>query len=108
VSPGIPTVLVVFVAGFPLGMAQVFYIEVVDIVRPRGTAVAAMASIWFIEGSAGAAGNAIAGYAAERITVSAAMIAVSVLFMLSALVLYVFSRGPLQLAMQQESVDSTG
>ena len=69
--PGWPTALLLLVAGLPMGMAQVFYLEVVDLVRPRGTAVTAMATIWFIEGSAAAFGNAAAGVLADVISPAA-------------------------------------
>jgi predicted MFS family arabinose efflux permease len=53
--------LVILVAWACLGPGQVFYLETIDIVRPRGAAVAALGSLWMIEGSAGALGNAIGG-----------------------------------------------
>jgi MFS family permease len=87
VSPGLPTVLLILIGGLPLGIAQVFYLEVVDIVRPRGTAVAALGTIWFIEGSAAALGNALAGVVSEAYGAAPALIAVSVLFVLSVFVL---------------------
>jgi predicted MFS family arabinose efflux permease len=60
--------LVVLVAWMFLGPAEVFYLEVVDIVRPRGTAVAALGSLWMIEGAAMAVGNAVGGWVAEGIS----------------------------------------
>jgi predicted MFS family arabinose efflux permease len=53
--------VVILVAWTFAGPAQVFYLETIDIVRPRGTAVAALGSLWMIEGAAGAIGNAIGG-----------------------------------------------
>ncbi len=47
------------------GPAQVFYLETIDIVRPSGTAVAALGSLWMIEGAAAAAGNALGGVIAQ-------------------------------------------
>ncbi|MEN9711508.1 MAG: hypothetical protein RL441_1500 [Actinomycetota bacterium] len=87
VSPGIWTVLLVFVAALPSGVGQVFYIEVVDIVRPRGTAVSSLGTLWFIEGTAAAAGNGIAGILAEQYGVILGCIAVSLLFIISVQVL---------------------
>ena len=60
--------LVVLVAWMFLGPAEVFYLEVVDIVRPRGTAVAALGSLWMIEGAAMALGTAVGGWVAEDIS----------------------------------------
>lgn len=87
VPPGIWTVLLVLVAALPSGVSQVFYMEVVDTVRPRGTAVAALGTLWFIEGTAAAAGNAVAGIVAEQYGVVICCIAMSLMFILSVLVL---------------------
>jgi predicted MFS family arabinose efflux permease len=57
--------LVILVAWAFLGPGQVFYLETIDVVRPRGTAVAALGSLWMIEGSAAALGNAIGGNVAQ-------------------------------------------
>ncbi len=58
-------VVIVILAWTVLGPAQVFYIETVDVVRPRGTAVAALGSLWMIEGAATAIGNAVGGSVAQ-------------------------------------------
>ena len=57
--------LQILVAWTFLGPAQIFYLETIDIVRPRGTAVAALGSLWMIEGAAAAIGNAIGGTIAQ-------------------------------------------
>jgi hypothetical protein len=91
-----------FVIGLPLGAAQVFYLEVVDIVRPRGAAVASLGSIWFIEGSAAALGNSLAGIISEHsrdLGPSYSLIASSLLFILSAYTLHRSAKGSLKLAM---------
>lgn len=48
-----------------MGPGQVFYLETIDVVRPRGTAVAALGTLWTIEGSAGALANALGANFAE-------------------------------------------
>jgi predicted MFS family arabinose efflux permease len=48
-----------------MGPAQVFYLETIDIVRPRGTAVSSLGTLWTIEGSAGALASALGGNIAE-------------------------------------------
>lgn len=53
--------LEILVAWAFLGPAQIFYLETIDIVRPRGTAVAALGSLWMIEGSAAGIGDALGG-----------------------------------------------
>lgn len=60
--------LVVLVAWAFIGPANVFYLEVIDIVRPRGTAVAALGTLWMIEGAGMAIGNAVGGVIAESIS----------------------------------------
>ena len=87
VPPGIATVIMVFIVGLPAGVSQIFYIEVVDTVRPRGTAVSALGTLWFIEGSAAAAGNALAGASAETYGTLIGCILVSVMFAISVTVL---------------------
>lgn len=60
-------ILVVLVAWMFIGPANVFYLEVIDVVRPRGTAVAALGSLWMIEGAGMAIGNAVGGMVAESV-----------------------------------------
>jgi hypothetical protein len=99
IEPGWQTAVLVLFAGFPLGMAQVFYLEMVDILRPRGTAVAAMGSMWLIEGSAMAGGNAIAGFISEHWNPDIVLIGVGLLFIASAVVLHIGTKGVLKPAM---------
>ena len=58
---------VVLVAWAFIGPANVFYLEVVDVIRPRGTAVAALGALWMIEGAGMAVGNAVGGIVAESV-----------------------------------------
>ncbi len=107
---GLPTATLMFVIGLPLGAAQVFYLETIDIVRPRGAAVASLGSIWFIEGSAAALGNSIGGIVAENSREygpSYTLIISSVLFILSAYTLHRSAKGSLKQAMSHgvESAD---
>ncbi|MEY4348502.1 MAG: hypothetical protein RIS43_921, partial [Actinomycetota bacterium] len=101
VPPGLASVLVMFVFALPIGVTQVYYLEVVDMVRPRGAAVAAMGTLWTIEGSAVAAGNSVAGFIAEHSGAEVAMIAIGPLLLMAAVVLHRGSRGPLSAAMQR-------
>lgn len=48
------------------GAQQVFYWEITEAVRPKGTAVQAIAWLWTIEGTAAAIGVAVGGYVAEE------------------------------------------
>lgn len=103
IQPGAITALLLFFLGFPIGISQVFYLEVVELVRPTGTAVAALGSMWFIEGSAMAAGNSIAGFLSDAAGPAAALIAVGFLFIASAGVLHSALHGPLKPAHRQIS-----
>lgn len=58
-------VTVIFLA-FLGGAQQVFYWEITEAVRPKGTAVQAMAWLWTIEGAAAAMGIAAGGFIAEH------------------------------------------
>ena len=55
--------LLIGIAGGPL---QIFYWEVIEAVRPAGTAVSALAWIWAVEGTFASAGSAISGTMADR------------------------------------------
>jgi predicted MFS family arabinose efflux permease len=48
------------------GAQQVFYWEITESVRPKGTAVQAVAWLWTIEGTAAAIGTAVGGFIAEH------------------------------------------
>jgi hypothetical protein len=65
-APGFGMAAALFCAGLAGGPAHVFYMELVDRVRPRGTAAGALAALWTIEGSVAAVGAAVAGIIAER------------------------------------------
>lgn len=58
--------LVTALLAFFGGAQQVFYWEITEAVRPKGTAVQAIAWLWTIEGTAAAAGTALGGYIAEN------------------------------------------
>ena len=60
------------VVGGTLGLAggalQVFYFEVLELVRPSGSATASLGWLWTVEGSMAAAGSAIGGWVAKNIS----------------------------------------
>lgn len=88
--------LVVLVAWMFLGPAEVFYLEVVDIVRPRGTAVAALGSLWMIEGAAMAVGNGVGGWVAEAVSPHLTLALGSLAACLSPIVFTIGLRGVLK------------
>ena len=57
--------VVAFLIGLAGGPLPVFYWEVLDAVRPLGSAVSALAWIWAFEGSFAAAGAAVAGHISD-------------------------------------------
>lgn len=54
--------------GFVGGAIQVFYWEVMEAVRPKGSAVSYMAWLWTVEGSVMSLGAAVGGILSERIS----------------------------------------
>ncbi|MGI9198267.1 MAG: MFS transporter, partial [Candidatus Nanopelagicaceae bacterium] len=54
--------------GLTGGALQVFYFEVLDAVRPQGSATASLGWLWSIEGSMAALGSAIGGWVAKEIS----------------------------------------
>lgn len=50
------------------GAQQVFYFEVLDAVRPKGSATASLGWLWTVEGSMAAVGSAIGGWVAKEIS----------------------------------------
>ncbi|MEY3430275.1 MAG: hypothetical protein RJB30_207, partial [Actinomycetota bacterium] len=65
------------------GVQQVFYWEITEAVRPKGTAVQAMAWLWTIEGTAASIGIAIGGYISEHLSPRYCLGAASVALLLS-------------------------
>lgn len=63
-APGASMAVVAVALGLAMGPSQVFYWEVVDAVRPRGTSTSALGWLWSVEGVASAAGSSLAGWAA--------------------------------------------
>ena len=54
--------------GLTGGALQVFYFEVLDAVRPQGSATASLGWLWTIEGSMAAVGSALGGWVAKEIS----------------------------------------
>jgi MFS family permease len=55
----------VAIIGFFGGAGQVFYWEITEAIRPKGTAVQTIAWLWAIEGTSAALGITLGGYLAE-------------------------------------------
>ena len=52
--------------GLAGGAIQVFYWEIIEAIRPRGSAVAALGWLWTVEGTFGAVGNTLGGYISDH------------------------------------------
>lgn len=66
-TPGWSLMAVGGVLGLFVGAQQVFYLEILEFIRPKGAAASALGWMWMIEGSAGAVGSAIAGTLSESV-----------------------------------------
>lgn len=82
-TPGPSMGVLLLLSGVAMGPAQVFWLELVDVVRPRGTAVSAMGWLWAIEGSVAAVGSALAGRLADTHGATAALSVVGAAALLS-------------------------
>ena len=67
-TPGWSLMLVGGVLGLFVGAQQVFYLEMLEYIRPQGAAASALGWMWMIEGSAGAVGSALGGTLSESIS----------------------------------------
>ena len=54
--------------GLAGGALQVFYFEVLELVRPSGSATSSLGWLWTIEGSMASAGSAMGGWVAKNIS----------------------------------------
>ena len=75
--PGWSMAIVLAGLGLALGFAQVYHWEVLEAVRPQGTATSAQAWLWAVEGSMLAVGTAVGGYLVEQVSPSIALAGVS-------------------------------
>lgn len=98
--------LVVAVAWVFIGPANVFYLEVIDVVRPRGTAVAALGSLWMIEGTAAALGNAVGGSLAESVSPHLTLALGSLFAIASPIIFTIGMRGVLKPATRATADDA--
>lgn len=64
-SPEHSMIFIAAFMGFAIGIQQVFFWEITELVRPRGTAVQALGWLWTFEGTAIAFGSAVSGVLIE-------------------------------------------
>ena len=67
-TPGWSLMLVGGVLGLFVGAQQVFYLEILEFIRPKGAASSALGWMWMIEGSAAAVGSALGGSLSEAVS----------------------------------------
>ena len=60
--------LVAGLVGLTVGAQQVFYLEVVEAVRPKGTAASALGWMWTVEGSAASVGAWLGGSLSQALS----------------------------------------
>jgi MFS family permease len=64
--PNWSMMLVTMIMSLMAGGLQVFYLEISEAVRPKGTAVAALGWLWTVEGTFASLGTALGGYISEH------------------------------------------
>lgn len=86
--PGWSMATIALFIGFFGGAVQVFYWEVLEAVRPKGTAVSALGWIWTVDGSFMALGAALGGVIASEISPRITLLATTISLSLGLLVLF--------------------
>ena len=86
--PGWSMATIALFIGFFGGAVQVFYWEVLEAVRPKGTAVRALGWIWTVDGSFMALGAALGGVIASEFSPRITLLATTISVSLGLLVLF--------------------
>lgn len=90
-NPGWSMAGVLALLGLGMGFAQVFHWEVLEAVRPQGTATSAQAWLWAVEGSMLAVGTALGGFLVENVSPQSALIGVSLGLIASTIYIWIYA-----------------
>jgi MFS family permease len=71
------------------GAQQVFYFEVLDAVRPKGSATSSLGWLWTIEGSMASLGSAIGGWVAKEVSPQSCLAVTTLMLAIGFSLLYV-------------------
>ena len=94
--PGWSMAISLILVGLAIGFAQVYHWEVLEAVRPSGTATTAQAWLWTLEGSMMAVGTASGGYIVEHISAAVALGTVTLGILCSTAFIWLYASSRLQ------------